>query len=133
MCPDLAAALRHMVAQVMAALPGARIACAHVLRTQLLRPDTTLDQAGRNKHLQKLLELRHWSASLDLPEERLTLHVMEAVSPAAALLEHAALNRVDHIILGARTESLSQRWLGSVSSEVARDALCSVTVVRQRA
>jgi len=133
MCPDLAAALRHMVAQVMAALPGARIACAHVLRTQLLRPDTTLDQAGRNKHLQKLLELRHWSASLDLPEERLTHHVMEAVSPAAALLEHAALNRVDHIILGARTESLSQRWLGSVSSEVARDALCSVTVVRQRA
>lgn len=130
---ELADALRHMVTQMMAALPGARVACVNVLRTYLLRPDTTLDEAGRNKHLQNLLELRHWSAPLNLPEERLTHHVLEAMNPAAALLDHASQNRVDHIILGARTESLSRRMLGSVSSEVARDAPCSVTVVRLRA
>jgi nucleotide-binding universal stress UspA family protein len=40
---------------------------------------------------------------------------------------------VDHIILGARAHSLGRRVLGSVAAEVARDAPCSVTVVRLRA
>jgi non-specific serine/threonine protein kinase/protein-serine/threonine kinase len=39
---------------------------------------------------------------------------------------------VDHIILGARTDSLGRRVLGSVAAEIARDAGCSVTVVRLR-
>lgn len=132
MSGELSGALRHMLTQVMAALPGARVACLHVLKTNLLRPDTTLDESGRNKHLQRLLELRHWSAPLNLPEQRLTHHVLEAVGTAGALLDYAVQNRVDHIILGARSESLGRRVLGSVSAEVARDAPCSVTVVRVR-
>jgi nucleotide-binding universal stress UspA family protein len=72
------------------------------------------------------------AAELNLPEARLTHHVLEAVGPAAALLEYAQSNRVDHIILGARESSLGRRVLGSVAAEVARDAPCSVTVVRLR-
>jgi nucleotide-binding universal stress UspA family protein len=128
----LAEALRGMTRKVLAALPGARVACLNVLRTNLLRPDETLDAEGRNKHLQRLIALRHWSAPLKLPEERVTHHVLEAAGVAAALLEHAAQNRVDHIILGARADGLGRRVLGSVSAEVARDAPCSVTVVRLR-
>lgn len=129
----LAEALRHMTRQVLAAMPGARVACLNVLRTNLLRPDSTLDEQGRNKHLDRLLALRHWSAPLKLPEERLTHHVLEATGVAGALLEHAQANRVDHIIMGARSDGLGRRVLGSVSAEVARDAPCSVTVVRIRA
>ena len=129
---ELGSAMRGMVTQIMATLPGARVACVNVLQTHLLRPDMTLDEAGRNKHLQRLLELGHWSAELNLPEARLTHHVLEAVGPAAALLEYAQSNRVDHIILGARESSLGRRVLGSVAAEVARDAPCSVTVVRLR-
>jgi nucleotide-binding universal stress UspA family protein len=129
---ELAEALRRNVAQILATLPGARLACLNVLRTNYLRPDTTLDEAGRNKHLQRLIELRHWSQGLGLPEERLTHHVLEATSPAAALLDYAQQNRVDHLVLGARSTGLGRRVLGSVSAEVARDAPCSVTVVRVR-
>jgi nucleotide-binding universal stress UspA family protein len=125
-------ALRNHAGQVLAAYPGARLACLNVLRTNLLRPDTTLDEDGRNKHLQRLLELRHWAAPLGLPEGRVTHHVLEATGPAAALLEYARQNGVDHIVLGARAGSLSRRVLGSVSAEVAREASCSVTVVRPR-
>jgi nucleotide-binding universal stress UspA family protein len=132
MTPALAGAMQAMIAQIMATLPGARVACANVLQTHLLRPDMTLDEEGRNKHLQHLLELRHWSAPLKLPDARLTHHVLEATGPAAALLEYAQQNRVDHIILGARAQSLGRRVLGSVAAEVARDAPCSVTVVRLR-
>jgi K+-sensing histidine kinase KdpD len=110
-----------MVTQIMATLPGSRVACVNVLRTHLLRPDMALDDAGRNKHLQRLLELRHWAAPLKLPEERLTHHVLEATSAASALLEYAQLNRVDHIILGARADSLGRRVLGSVAAEIARN------------
>jgi len=129
---ELCTAMRRMVTQIMATLPGARVACVNVLQIHLLRPDMTLDEEGRNKHLQRLLELRHWSAELKLPEARLTHHVLEAVDPADALLEYARLNRADHIILGARESSLGRRVLGSVSGQVARDAPCSVTVVRLR-
>ena len=129
---ELCTAMRGMVTQIMATLPGSRIACVNVLRTHLLRPDMALDDAGRNKHLQRLIELRHWSAPLKLPEERLTHHVLEATGAAGAVLEYAQANRVDHIILGARADSLGRRVLGSVAAEIARDAGCSVTVVRLR-
>ncbi len=130
--PAMAEALRSMVRQVLATVPGARVACLNVLRTRLLLPDAETDAGGHNRHLQRLLDLRHWSTPLALPDQRLTHHVLEATGPAAALLDYAAQNRVDHIILGARADGLGRRVLGSVSAEVARDAPCSVTVVRVR-
>ena len=61
------------------------------------------------------------------------MHVLEAVDPAAAILEFATANHIDHIIIGARTDSFRRALLGSVSSKVASEAPCTVTVVRPRA
>ncbi|HZH47204.1 MAG TPA: bifunctional serine/threonine-protein kinase/universal stress protein [Roseococcus sp.] len=130
--PAMQAALRPMVAQALLAMPGARLACLNVLRTNRVMLDTTLDEAGRNKHLQRLLELRHWAEPLGLPEGRVTHHVLEAASVAGALLDYLGANRVDHVVLGASGEGAARRVLGSVSGEVARLAPCSVTVVRPR-
>jgi K+-sensing histidine kinase KdpD len=58
------------------------------------------------------------------------VHVLEAVDPAAAILEFAEANHVDHIVIGARQNSLLRTLLGSVSAKVAAEAPCSVTVVR---
>ena len=91
-----------------------------------------LNAAGRNKHAQRLAELRHWAEPMRLPEGRVTFHVLEAVSPAAALLDYATANPVDHIVLGARCRSVRRKLLGSVSGEVAAQAPCTVTVVRLR-
>ncbi|MBS7809537.1 serine/threonine protein kinase [Roseococcus pinisoli] len=132
MSPAMSSALLDMVGRVLAIRPNARVACLNVLRTNLLRPDSTLDREGRNKHLQRLLELRHWSAPLALPEYRLTHHVLEAVTEGGAILEYASQNRVDHLILGAKTAGITQRMLGSIAGEVARDAPCTVTIVRVR-
>ena len=126
-------ALRDTVGRILATLPGARLACLNVLRTNRITIDTTLDEEGRNKHLQRLIELKHWASPLGLPEGRVTFHVLEAVNPAGAILDHARVNGVDHIVMGARTQSLKRRVLGSVSAEVASEAPCSVTVVRARA
>ncbi|PWS34826.1 serine/threonine protein kinase [Falsiroseomonas bella] len=132
--PDAAlqAALRGTVGRILATLPEARLACLNVLRQNRIALDMTLDEQGNNKHLQRLVELKHWAAPLGLPEGRATFHVLEAVNPAAAILDHARANRVDHIVMGARAQSLKRRVLGSVSAEVAAEAPCSVTVVRSR-
>jgi nucleotide-binding universal stress UspA family protein len=132
MTKEMSAAMLDMVGRTLAIRPNARIACLHVLRTNLLRPDATLDREGRNKHMQRLLELRHWSAALALPEDRLTHHVLEAVSTSGAILDYATQNRVDHLILGATTGGITARVLGSVPAEVSRAAPCSVTIVRVR-
>lgn len=130
--PALAAALRAAVGRILLTMPGARVACLNVLRANRVMPDSTLDTAGRNKHALRLAELRGWAEPMRLPEGRVTFHVLEAVSPAAALLEYATVNPVDHIVLGARCRSARRKLLGSVSGEVAAQAPCTVTVVRSR-
>ena len=56
--------------------------------------------------------------------------MLEAIDPAAAILEFAEVNHVDHIVIGARQNSFVRALLGSVSSKVAAEAPCTVTVVR---
>ena len=58
--------------------------------------------------------------------------MIEAVDPAAALVDYARNNRVDHIVMGARGSSPLRRLLGSVSAKVVAEAPCTVTVVRTR-
>ena len=129
---ELLDALRNQVQKMLANRPGARLACLNVLKTALLTIDSTLDDQGRNRHVQRLVELQHWARPIGLDEGRVTFHVLEAADVADALLDYARSNRVDHVVLGARAGSLSRRLLGSVSAKVAAEAPCSVTVVRQR-
>ena len=124
------AALRQTARRILATLPEARLACLNVLKLGRLTIDRTLDEEGHNKHVDRLVALKHWASPLKLDENRLTVHVLEAVDPASAILEFAGINQVDHIIIGARENSALRSLLGSVSSKVASEARCTVTVVR---
>jgi serine/threonine protein kinase len=126
---DLDEALRLTADRILATLPSARVACLNVLRLGRITPDRTLDEQGHNKHIDRLVALRHWAEPLKL-DDRLTVHVVEAVDPASAILDFAQLNGVDQILLGARQTSLRRTLLGSVSAKVAAEASCTVTVVR---
>ncbi len=123
-------ALRVTAKRILATLPSARLACLNVLKLGRITIDRTLDEEGQNKHVDRLVRLRHWASPLKLDENRLTVHVLEAIDPAAAILEFADTNHVDHIVIGARQNSLVRALLGSVSAKVAAEAVCSVTVVR---
>jgi len=127
---ELADALRRTVQRLLDNTPQARVACLNVIRTKLLQLDSDTDEDGRNKHVQRLVQLRHWAAPLD--GAAVTCHVLEAVSPAEAILEYVRENQVDHVVLGARAESAVRNLLGSVSGQVAAHAPCTVTVVRNR-
>jgi nucleotide-binding universal stress UspA family protein len=127
---ELNEALRITAERILATLPSARLACLNVLKLGRITIDRTLDEQGNNKHIDRLVTLRHWAQPLKLDESRLTMHVLEAVDPAAAILEFAEVNHVDHIVIGARQNSLVRTLLGSVSAKVAAEAACTVTVVR---
>ena len=123
-------ALRVTAGQVLATLPSARLACLNVLKLNRLSVDRTLDEEGRNKHIDRMVALQHWAQPLKLDSSRLTVHVLEAFDPADAVLEFADVNHVDHIVIGARQNSFARSILGGVSAKVAGEAPCTVTVVR---
>jgi nucleotide-binding universal stress UspA family protein len=78
-----------------------------------------------------LAGLHHWAEPLRLAPERMVFQVV-AGEAGTAIVEYARQHVVDHIILGARGSSALRRFLGSVSSKVAAQAACTVTVVRSR-
>jgi serine/threonine protein kinase len=125
-------AVRGQVRMLLGSEPGARLVCVTVLKTSLVRIDETLDPGGQNIYLKRLVALKEWARPLDLGEESLSLHVLEAVDPAEALIDYARHNQVDHLVMGARGHSAMRRYLGSVSSQVTAKAPCTVTVVRTR-
>ncbi len=94
-------ALREMASRTLAVVPAARLACINVLKLSYLATrDTTLDDEGHNKHVNRLVALKHWAQPLKLREGRITYHVLEAIDPAAAILNYAEQNRVDQILAG---------------------------------
>lgn len=127
--------LRETVRRIVLTEPGARLVCVSVLRSSRLATDSRLDEQGRSRHVRQRVALRHWVRpllqSLALDEGRVSVHVLEAPEPAAAIIDFAARAQADHIVMGARGASALRRHFGSVSSEVVARANCSVTVVRE--
>jgi serine/threonine protein kinase len=127
-------ALRHAltlaVRRLLVTEPNARLACVNILKIARLALDKLEDAQGRNPHLSRLIELKHWAREIPIAPDRITYHVLESTDPAGQLVAYARHNRVDHIVIGARASSALRRYLGSVSARVVAEAPCTVTVVR---
>ena len=126
----LADAVRAETTRLLAARADSRLACLTVLKTEIIGEDAKADSFGRSVYIKRLVALRDWARPLGLPEERVSYHVVEAVSAADAIIRYAEHNHIGHIVIGARGASALRRHLGSVSSKVVAQAKCSVTVVR---
>lgn len=126
----LAEALRVAARRVLQTEPGARLACVTVQKTNRIGMDEYVDKEGRNIHVKHLVGLKHWARPLNIPADKITFHVLEAPDAAAAIVDYANLNAVDHIVVGSRGSSAFRRYLGSVSSQVVALADCTVTVVK---
>src|SRR4029077_17311308 len=97
--------LRMTAEHLLATRPSARLACLNVLKLGRITIDKTLDEQGNSKHIDRLVMLRHWASPLRLDDNTLTVHVLEAIDPAATILEFSEVNHVDHIVIGARQHS----------------------------
>jgi nucleotide-binding universal stress UspA family protein len=126
----LAEAVLTETARLLATRPDSRLACVSVLAAEGIAPPPLADDEGHSLYVERLVALKHWARPLELPENRVGFHVLEAAGAADAILDFAARNEVGHIVMGARGSSALRRHLGSVSSRVVAEASCSVSVVR---
>ena len=124
--------LREAAARSLGIRPGARLACVSVISPSASsasdseRSETTL----RRQHLARL---KQWATGLDLSRHSASYHVLESSDVAQALVRYAEANRVSMMILGAATHGLQlQRFVATVPMRVARDAPCTVILVKQQ-
>ncbi|MFZ6672820.1 protein kinase domain-containing protein [Undibacterium sp. Xuan67W] len=122
--------LRNITLRMLQTKQGARLACVTVRKTNRIGMDDSIIQQGQNIHVKQLVDLKHWARPLNISPDKITFHVLEAHDPAAAIIDYANNNDVDHIIIGSRGSSALRRFLGSVSSQVVAEAHCTVTVVK---
>lgn len=123
-------ALATAVRRLFATETQARLACVNILKVARLALDEVTDEQGRNPQLGRLIALKHWARAIPIAADRISYHALESTDPAAAIIDYAKNNRVDHIFLGARASSSLRRFIGSVSTQVVAEAPCTVTVVR---
>ena len=139
--PALLEAVRHTALRLLQTEPGARLACLTVMKTHRIATDEYLDPDGSSRHVNLLVQLKHWAQPLlraldpqrELQAGRVTYHVLEAPDAADAIVEYARKNHVDHVVMGARSSGGLRRYLGSVSAQVVANCDCNVTVVRAAA
>ncbi len=129
---ELADDIRMITRRLLQTEPGARLACVTIRKTSRIGLDDGMVQDGQNVHVKQLVELKHWARPLQVRNDKITFHVLEAHDPAAAIIDYAHNNNVDQIIIGSRGSSTIRRYLGSVSAQVVAEAECTVTVVKQR-
>lgn len=124
-------ALRGAVRRLIAADNQCRIACITVMPPEPALGAERFEDSATSLHIKHLVELRHWAKPLQLPEERVSYHVIESAKPADALIDYAKFNDVSQIIIGATSASVDAHpLLGSIAAKVVAQASCSVTVVR---
>lgn len=128
---DLQKTLQATVVRIMAHAPSARLACVAVLEGTPVQDGARPEETASGMHLERLVRLRHWAEPMQLPQERLSLHVLEGSSPAKVLIEYARANHATLILIGAANYSEPRLGLGrSITTQVAEEAPCSVYIVR---
>jgi nucleotide-binding universal stress UspA family protein len=127
-------ALREAVRRILAAPGSRRLACATVIRPVSELGGSGEDETPARQRLRHLALLRGWAEPLGLGPAQASFHVLEAHGAAEALLAFARQNRVDHIVVGAPARAIPLRGLlGTVATQVALEAPCTVTLARGRA
>jgi nucleotide-binding universal stress UspA family protein len=125
-------ALRDAARRATVAIDRCRVACATVVPLAASLSGESEEDTATGRHIKYLVDLRRWAKPLDLPEERVTYHVLESEKPAVALLDYARMNDVDQILIGAARSGPPARLFPGVSAQVVAEAPCSVMVVRPR-
>ena len=115
-----------------AADAGCRVACVTVVPPAAALSGEGDENSATGRHIRRLVELRRWAKPLELPEERLTYHVLESDKPAAALIDYVKMNDVDQILIGAPRRGAPARLFAGVCAQVVAEVPCSVTIVRPR-
>ena len=123
--------IQQTARQVLAVAAEHRMMCVSVIRGAPAGEGEAIEDTESGRHLEHLARLRRFVEPLGLPANRVSLHVLQAFDAGAAIVDLAARNHADLIVLGAPgPEEKVLGWWRSVASGVTATAPCSVHVVR---
>jgi nucleotide-binding universal stress UspA family protein len=125
-------ALLDAARRLIAADSSCRIACVTVVPPAAALIGEGEEYTATGRHIRRLVELRRWARPLELPEDRLTCHVLESEKPAQALIDYVTMNDVEQVLLGASLRGAPARLVAGVCSQIVMGVPCNVTVVRPR-
>jgi eukaryotic-like serine/threonine-protein kinase len=124
-------ALREAVRRLLCAPGPRRLACVTVIRPVPELGGSRQEDTAARQRIRHLAVLRAWAQPLGLGPGQASFHVLESPGAADALLAFARQNRVDHVVIGAPARDIPLRGLlGTVATQVALEAPCTVTIVR---
>ncbi|MEO8752933.1 MAG: protein kinase, partial [Casimicrobiaceae bacterium] len=92
-------ALRLAAQRAIQAIDRCRIACVTAVLPAAAITVETKEDTATARHIRYLKNLRRWAKALELPEDRVTYHVLESEKAAGALLDFARMNDVDQILM----------------------------------
>lgn len=126
-------ALRAATRAIVSVTGDFRLMFVSVIRAAPVGEGERPEDTDSGRQLEHRNRLRHWVEPLRLPPSRQSLHVVESADPAGTLLELAAANHVDLIVIGAPGPSeRALAWWRSAASKITANAHCSVHLVRVR-
>lgn len=124
-------ALQRTTQAIISMYAEFRLIFVSAIRAAPLGEGQRLEDTASGKQLEHRNRLRMWTAALNLPQSRTSLHVVESADPAATILDLARANHIDLIVIGAPEPGERKlAWWRSVASDVTARARCSVHVVR---
>lgn len=124
--------LRQAVARSLSTRPGARLAVVTVISPSASSA-TDSSRSETQLHRMHLARLKQWAQGLEVGGHGVSYHVLEASDVAQVIVRYAQGNNVGLLILGAATHGLQmQRLISTVPMRVARDAPCTVILVKQQ-
>ena len=124
--------LRQAVARSLSTRPGARLAVVTVISPSASSA-TDSSRSETQLHRMHLARLKQWAQGLEVGGHGVSYHVLEASDVTQAIVRYAQGNNVGLLILGAATHGLQmQRLISTVPMRVARDAPCTVILVKQQ-
>jgi hypothetical protein len=128
---DLRERMQVTAKNVLLAYPEGRLICLSTIASTPTYEGNHESETASGIVRGHLVQLMEWAKPLKLPPERISYHVLEALDPAARIVEFAKDNDASLILIGASHKPPNKvtPWRTSMT-KIVEEAPCSVHIVR---
>ena len=128
---DLRERMQTTAKNLLQAYPESRLICLSTIASTPTFEGNQESETASGIVRGHLVQLMEWAKPLKLPPERISYHVLEAMDPAARIVEFAKDNDAALILIGAshKLPNKVTPWRTSMT-KIVEEAPCSVHIVR---
>ena len=128
---ELRERMQATVRNVLQVYPEGRLICLSTIANTPTFEGNRESQTASGIVRGHLVQLMEWAKRLQLPPERISYHVLEALDPATRIVDFAKDNDASLIVIGASHKAPNKvtPWRTSMT-KIAEEAPCSVHIVR---